>query len=187
MDLVTRGVRPGAALAEDRVISLADPQARRHVEVVLRGDRLAGFACVGAPGVSSSLSTAFDRRTPLPVDPLTLLVPQTGLRDRSAAAAEEASPTLIPGDATICRCNGVSKNDLLAAWDEGCRSVADMTTKTRATTGCGGCRETVCGLVDWLTEVDGDPESSSQPVRNTRPLRVSGAKRQARSGETQRT
>src|SRR5680860_63906 len=75
VDLVTRGLRSSTARSEDRVISLADPGARRHVEVVVRGERLVGFSCLGAPRVSASLSVAFDRRTPLPVDPATLLVP----------------------------------------------------------------------------------------------------------------
>jgi len=166
------------------VISLVDPRARRHVEVVVRGERLVGFSCLGAPQVSASLSVAFDRRTPLPVDPATLLVPQTGPGD-SLAAAAEASPTLIPADATICRCNGVTKSDILSSWDDGCHTVEEVASATRATTGCGGCTETVCGLVDWLTTSDGADESTSQPVRNTGAPSVAGAKQQSRSGEMQ--
>jgi len=181
VDLVTRGVRGSAAGSDDRVIALSDPQARRHVEVVVRQDRLAGFTALGAPQVSASLSVVFDRRTPLPLDPATLLLPDTGPADQRATP--EASPTLIPADATICRCNGVTKSDLMTAWEGGCHSVEDMAATTRATTGCGGCTETVCGIVDWLTTSDGTDESSAQPVRNTGADSVARAKHQARSDE----
>jgi len=181
VDLVTRGVRGSGAGPDDRVVALSDPQARRHVEVVIRRERLVGFTALGAPEVSASLSVAFERRTPLPVDPAALLVPQAGAPD--ARSTTEASPTLIPADATICRCNGVTKSDLMGAWDDGCHSVEEMASATRATTGCGGCTETVCGLVDWLTSSDGVDENSAQPVRNTTGHSVAGAKHQARSDE----
>ena len=182
VDLVTRGVRGSGAGPDDRVIALSDPQARRHVEVVVRRDRLVGFCSLGAPSVSASLSVAFDRPSPLPVDPAALLLPQPSSADQRAVTPE-ASPTLIPADATICRCNGVTKSDLMSAWDQGCRTVEQMSGATRATTGCGGCAETVCGLVDWLTSSDGGDESTAQPVRNTQPPSVAGTKHHARSGE----
>ena len=182
VDLVTRGLRGSNATAADRVISLADPQARRHVEVVVRGDLLVGFSCLGTPQVSASLSVAFDRRTPLPADPVSLLVPQTGPHETRAPSAE-GSPTLIPADATICRCNGVTKSDIMGAWDEGCHDLEGVAAATRATTGCGGCTETVCGLVDWLTASDSAGERTPQPARNTSGPSVAATKHQTRSGE----
>ena len=65
--------------------------------------------------------------------------------------------------------------------------VHEMAVATRATTGCGGCRETVCGLVDWLTSVDGTDENSGQPVRNTPATSVAGAKHEGRSDEMLRS
>lgn len=182
VDLVTRGLRASTARSQDRVISLADPRARRHVEIVVRRDRLVGFSCLGAAQVSAALSVVFDRRTPLPVDPVALLVPQSGHAEPRPA---EASPTLIPADATICRCNGVTKDDILGAWDDGCHSVDEVAAATRATTGCGGCTGTVCGLVDWLTASDSAEERTSQPARNTIKRSVAGTKHQTRSDEMQ--
>ncbi|MET0839126.1 MAG: FAD-dependent oxidoreductase [Marmoricola sp.] len=186
VDLVTRGVRGSGAASGDRVLALGDPQSRRHVEVVVRADRLVGFTCLGSPQVSAALSVAFDRRTPLPVDPATLLLPATGAAEPRTAGTE-ASPTLIPADATICRCNGVTKSDLMTAWEDGCHSVEEMASSTRATTGCGGCTETVCGLVEWLTSSDGSAESNGQPVRNTAGESVAAAKHQTRSDEMLRS
>jgi assimilatory nitrate reductase electron transfer subunit len=182
--LVTRGLRSSTARPDDRVLLLADPRARRHVEVVVRGERLVGFSCLGAPEVSASLSVTFDRRTPLPVDPAWLLLPQTGPQAAGGRAAE-ASPTLIPANATICRCNGVTKSDILGAWDDGCHSVDEVAAATRATTGCGGCTETVCGLVDWLTASEGVDESTPQRARNKPVRSVAETKQQSRSGEMQ--
>jgi assimilatory nitrate reductase electron transfer subunit len=153
VDLVTMGVRASAARDTDRVLSLADPTARRHVDLVLRrdeseGDRLVGVTCLGAAEVSASLSIAFDRRTPLPVDPLALLVPD------GPPAVESASPVRMPGSTTVCRCNGVSKKAIVTAWEAGAASVEAIALATRATTGCGGCADVVCGLLEWLEASD---------------------------------
>ena len=150
VDLVTMGVRASAALPSDRVVALSDPTGRRHIDLVVREDTLVGVTCLGAADVSASLSVAFDRRTPLPVDPLSLLVTE-------GRAEESASPVRMPGATTVCRCNGVSKKDIVTAWEAGSGSVEAIASTTRATTGCGGCKEVVCGLVDWLNE--SDPET----------------------------
>jgi assimilatory nitrate reductase electron transfer subunit len=153
VDLVTMGVRASAARETDRVVTVSDPAGRRHVDLVVRRDErgddtLVGVTCLGAPDVSASLSVAFDRRTPLPVDPLSLLVID------GARAEESASPVRMPGSTTVCRCNGVSKKDIVGAWESGASTVDAVAATTRATTGCGGCKEVVCGLVDWLNASD---------------------------------
>jgi assimilatory nitrate reductase electron transfer subunit len=150
VDLVTMGVRASAARDTDRVLTVSDPGGRRHVDLVVREDVLVGVTCLGAADVSASLSVAYDRRTPLPTDPLSLLVPDGG------RAEESASPVRMPGATTVCRCNGVSKRDIVKAWEGGAGTVDAVAAATRATTGCGGCKEVVCGLVDWLNESDPD-------------------------------
>jgi assimilatory nitrate reductase electron transfer subunit len=154
VDLVTMGVRASAARDTDRVVTVADHGGRRHVDLVVRRDTagedsLVGVTCLGAPDVAASLSVAFDRRTPLPVDPLALLLPP-------GRAEESTSPVRMPGVTTVCRCNGVSKRDIVSAWEAGAGSVEAVAAATRATTGCGGCTDVVCGLVDWLNASDPD-------------------------------
>jgi assimilatory nitrate reductase electron transfer subunit len=172
VDLVTMGVRASAALDTDRVLTLSDPGGRRHVDLVVREDTLVGVTCLGAAEVSASLSVAFDRCTPLPVDPLALLVTE-------GRTEESASPVRMPGATTVCRCNGVTKKDIVAAWESGAGSVDAVAAATRATTGCGGCKDVVCGLVDWLNASDpetpltdaaaplGDRRSTDVTRRNT--------------------
>ncbi|MET0819777.1 MAG: FAD-dependent oxidoreductase [Aeromicrobium sp.] len=159
MSVVTMGVRTSTALPEDRVVSLSDRQARRHVELVTRGDALVGVTCVGAPELASYLSTQLDRPGMLPADPMQLLMGAA-----VPAAVESASPTTMPASTTVCRCNGVTKGDLVHAWDDGATSVESLAAATRATTGCGGCTTLVCGIVDWLQTTDPAPVSQTTSV-----------------------
>lgn len=153
VDLLTIGLRASQAASSDRVVSLSDDHARRHIDLVIRDQELVGMTCTGAPEISAALRLAFERRTPLPVDPLALLVPESGVEAPS-------SPVRMPGTTTVCRCSSVTKREIVKAWEGGARTAAAVATRTRASTGCGGCREVVCGLVDWLNE--SDPETPGQ-------------------------
>ena len=165
MSVVTMGVRSSTALPTDRVVSLADHGARRHVELVTRGDTLVGVTCVGSPELAAHLSTQLDRPGMLPADPMQLLMGASG-----PGAVESASPTTMPAATTVCRCNGVTKGDLVHAWDAGCTTVEALAGSTLATTGCGGCTKLVCGIVDWLQATD--PAASSQTTSGVRETNV---------------
>ena len=159
LDVVTMGRRASTADSHDRVVNLHDASARRHVEVVVRDDTLIGVTCVGAPEIAAHLSTQFDRPGMIPADPLQLL-----LGTSAGAVTEAVNPTTMPSATTVCRCNGVSKGDLVREWENGCTTVEALADKTLATTGCGGCKSLVCGIVDWLTEVDPPaPADAPQP------------------------
>lgn len=163
VDLVTMGVRASAALAEDRVLSLSDhggPDGggNRHVDLVLRDGDLVGVTCLGFPEVSAALTLAYDRRTPLPADPLVLLVPSAS----GGGIEATPSPMRMPGSTTVCRCSGVTKKQIVGAWENGATTVDAVAGATRASTGCGGCRDVVCGLVDWLNA--SDPATVPGPV-----------------------
>lgn len=146
IDLVTMGRRGSEATEGERVITLSDPASGRHVELVVSDEELVGVTCIGIPDLSPALVVHFERRTPIPIDPTSLLVPEP--------KAEAASPFQMPGATTICRCNTVSKNDIVHAWEDGADTIQKVAGATRATTGCGGCTEAVCGLVDWLNASD---------------------------------
>lgn len=133
---------PGAG---ERAVRLGDPAAGRYVEAVVSGGVLVGATCIGDPRVAADLTAAYTRRTPVPADPAFLL-----LTPVMAAAEPASSPEHMPDDATVCRCNGVTKHDIAACVAGGAESVDDVAAATRATTGCGSCTDVVCGLVDWL-------------------------------------
>lgn len=169
LDVVTMGRRESTADSHDRVVRLHDHAARRHVEVVVRDDTLVGMTCVGAPEIAAHLSTQFDRPGMIPTDPLQLI-----LGPSSGPVTEAPSPTTMPSSTTVCRCNGVSKGDLVTAWEQGSTTVEGLAETTLATTGCGGCRTLVCGIVDWLTEVDPPSGRTSQesPAQRERTVPV---------------
>jgi assimilatory nitrate reductase electron transfer subunit len=162
LDVVTMGRRESSSDSHDRVVALHDRRARRHLEVVVRDDTLVGVTCVGAPDIAAHLSTQFDRPGMIPVDPLHLL-----LGASAGTMTEAPSPTTMPSNTTVCRCNGVSKGDLVSAWEGGATTVDTLAEKTLATTGCGGCTALVGGICDWLAEVDPQVESpASASVRS---------------------
>lgn len=163
LDVLTFGAGGGRAADQPRhrVLRLSDAGAGRHLEVVVQDGRLVGATCVGAGALGAELTAAYLRGTPTPVDPAQLL-----LRS-SAVDAGAAAPTLMPERTTVCRCSGVTKGDLVAAWGSGCRDLAGVARATRATTGCGGCVDVVSGLLAWLQEADGPEQQvggSSQPT-----------------------
>jgi assimilatory nitrate reductase electron transfer subunit len=152
LDVVTMGVC-GSQRADDpaqRTLRLSDPDLGRHVEVVVSGSILVGATCVGAGAVAADLVTAYTRRTPVPADPAYLLLP--ALAPHPGAA--RTSPADLPDDTTVCRCNGVTKGEITASVHDGADTVEAVAAQTRATTGCGGCTEDVCALVDLLSTSD---------------------------------
>ena len=165
LSVVTMGLRESAAEDGDRVVALHDRKERRFVEVVVRDDTLIGMTCVGAPEIGAHLSTQFDRPGVIPADPLHLL-----MGTAAGQAPEAANPTPMPSSTTVCRCNGVTKGDLVHAWEGGCTTVEALAKETLATTGCGGCKELVCGIVDWLDASDPQtPDSSQRPGADREP------------------
>ncbi|MFE5293769.1 FAD-dependent oxidoreductase [Isoptericola sp. NPDC056618] len=131
----------------ERAVRLGDPAAGRFVEAVVAGGVLVGATCVGDARVAADLTAAYTRRTPVPADPAFLL-----LTPVMPAAEPASSPEHMPDDATVCRCNGVTKHDIAACVADGATTQDDVARATRATTGCGSCSEAVCGLVEWLGE-----------------------------------
>lgn len=162
LDVVSMGVS-GTRRSTDaghRSVRLTDPVGGRHVEVVVADGRVVGATCVGAGQVAADLVAAYTRATPAPSDPAQLL-----LRPVGGAPEPAASPTLMPDRTTVCRCNGVTKGEIVACWRHGADTVEDVARETRATTGCGGCTDVVCGLLDWLGTTDPDRARAREPRR----------------------
>jgi assimilatory nitrate reductase electron transfer subunit len=116
-----------------------------YQKLVVRDGRLAGAILLGDTAAAGTLTQLLDRGAALPADRLSLLA---GRRD--AAATSAGSPALIPGHATICQCNGVTKAAICAAWQDGARDAGQVAARTRASTGCGTCRDAVEGIVAWM-------------------------------------
>ena len=145
--------------AGGRQLTLLDLTGRRSVSVTVAEDRVVSAVCVGSPRTAAALTVAFERASPVPRDPAWLLV-DVGAMD---LAPQASSPTMMPSQATVCSCNGVTKAQIVAAHGQGDRDVTQVAARTRATTGCGGCRNTVEGLLEWLDRSEGQPPAPAGP------------------------
>jgi NAD(P)H-nitrite reductase large subunit len=147
LDLVTMGrsTPPADDSGGLRAVRISDPAVGRFVEVVVSDGVLVGATVVGDSTTAADLQAHYTRMLPVPTDPAHLIV-----RPLAAAAADDAtgigggSPS---GDATVCRCNGVSAGRIRSAVADGCRTVADVADATRAGTGCGDCRVLIADLI----------------------------------------
>jgi assimilatory nitrate reductase electron transfer subunit len=135
--------------AEDlgaEVLSFADPTRGRYAKLVVRDDRVAGAILIGAPDAAATIGQLYERRVPVPSDRLAVLLG----RMAPAGVPIAASPADLPASAQVCRCNSVNKGRLVEAWRAGATNLSELTSATRATTGCGGCTDAVRGIADWL-------------------------------------
>ncbi|GAA3823467.1 FAD-dependent oxidoreductase [Sphaerisporangium flaviroseum] len=115
-------------------------------KLVIRNDRLVGAILLGESPTVGTLTQLYDRGGPLPGDRTGLLFP--GLDGATPAD----SPVRMPDAARVCDCNNVTKGHIRACWEAGARDTAAVVAATRATTGCGSCRDAVEGLIGWLCE-----------------------------------
>ncbi len=118
--------------AEGEVVEVANPVRGTYRKLVVRGGVIEAAVMVGDLSRVGLLTQLFDRRTVLgPEEPGQLL-----MADTPAIAAP------LPDDAEVCACAGVTAGRI-----RGCADLASAVADTRATTGCGGCAQTVKELV----------------------------------------
>lgn len=129
--------------ASAEVVTFADPARATYQKVVIRDSRLVGAIMIGDNPTVGTVTQLFDRDALVPGDPRSLLFGGTG-------GAESTSVAAMPAGSTVCRCNGVSAGSIVRAWLGGARSVPDVAAATRASTGCGSCRDTIEGFVTHL-------------------------------------
>ncbi|MER7244102.1 nitrite reductase large subunit NirB [Kribbella sp. NPDC000426] len=123
------------------VVRLED--GSRYVRAVLRDGVVRSAVVVGAPEVAAELVLLADRGTPVDAD---------GLLTAPAVPARK-----MP---TVCRCNGVTRAAIEAAWRGGADSVDGIAATTRATTGCGSCTGAVGELLDRFRRGETEPVPS---------------------------
>ncbi|MGW1346798.1 nitrite reductase large subunit NirB [Kribbella sp. NPDC002412] len=123
---------------DGEVVRLEDGE--RYVRAVLRDGVVRSAVAVGAPEVAAELVLLADRGTPVAAEGL--------------LAAPDVPTKKV---ATVCRCNGVTRAAIEAAWRGGADSVAGIAAKTRATTGCGSCTGAVGDLLDRFRRGETEP------------------------------
>ncbi|NIH82369.1 FAD-dependent oxidoreductase [Amycolatopsis viridis] len=147
IDLTALGdVHTDAADPDAEVVCLTDPVRGRYAKLVVRAERVAGAILLGAPDAAATITHLFDRGVPVPEDRLAVLLG----RALPGGATVASSPADLPAAAVVCRCNSVTKGRLVEAFRAGATDVGELASVTRATTGCGSCRDAVRGIADWL-------------------------------------
>jgi len=118
--------------ADGDVVEVSNPVAGSHRRLVVRDGVVVAATLVGDLSRVGLITQHFDRRTVLgPHEPGALLMPE-----------RTAPPPVLPDDAEVCACAGVSAGAVRA-----CSSLDEARDRTRATTGCGGCATTVRQLL----------------------------------------
>lgn len=138
------------AVADVEELSFADPSRGTYARLRIVNDRIQSAIMLGDNPAVGTVIQLFDRGGSVPADRRALLLGRS-IGERGGAAE---SPALMPDAATVCQCNTVRKGDLVRCWRTGAAGVADIVAATRATTGCGTCRDAVEGIVAWLSTVD---------------------------------
>ncbi|MGW7683421.1 nitrite reductase large subunit NirB [Kribbella sp. NPDC054772] len=137
LDLLVLGDQDEAG----EVVRLEDES--RYVRAVLRDGVVRSAVAAGAPDVAAELVLLADRGTPVSADGL--------------LAAPAVPKKKVP---TVCRCNGVTRAAIEAAFRGGADSVAGIAATTRATTGCGSCTGAVGELLDRFRRGETEPVPS---------------------------
>lgn len=119
------------------VVQVANPVTGSLRRLVVRDGVIVAATLIGDLSRIGLITQAYDRGTVLgPQEPGQLL-----MGFAKPTGADDAARTL-PDDAEVCACAGVSAGRI-----RGCSSLADVRERTRATTGCGGCKGTVAALL----------------------------------------
>jgi len=148
VDLAALGeVRPAVDDPGAEVLCLTDPARGRYAKLVVRAGLVAGAIVLGLPDAAATIAQFYDRGLPVPGDRLALLLGRA-----MPSSTGPVAPADLPPCAVVCWCNSVTKAQLVAAWRRGAAGVAELTTATRATTGCGGCRHAVVGIAESLSK-----------------------------------
>ncbi|GAA3101748.1 FAD-dependent oxidoreductase [Streptosporangium carneum] len=136
---------------EAEIVRFSHRARGAYRKLVIREGRLVGAILLGETSAVGALTQLFDRGGPVPADRTGLLFPGV------SGGVVVDSPVRMPDAAKVCQCNNVTKGQIRGCWESGARDVEAVAAATRATTGCGGCRDAVEGIVGWLCEQEGIP------------------------------
>ncbi|GAA4363349.1 FAD-dependent oxidoreductase [Nocardioides caricicola] len=117
---------------DGEVVEMSNPVTGSHRKLVVRDGVIVAATLVGDLSRIGLITQHYDRGTVL------------GRHEAGALLMAErtVAPVVLPDDAEVCACAGVSAGRIRA-----CASLDEARDTTRATTGCGGCLSAVRELV----------------------------------------
>jgi len=115
----------------------------KRINVTKDSKRLLGGILVGDSSDYNSLFQIYSNSMKLPENPEDLI-----LGSRGGEGSTMGSALDLPDTAVICSCENVTKGSICGSIEDGsCQNLSDVIKKTKATTGCGGCKPLVTDLV----------------------------------------
>ncbi|MGH7222137.1 MAG: FAD-dependent oxidoreductase, partial [Gemmataceae bacterium] len=143
VDLLSMG-ETSASDPDCEVLSYLDPIRGVYKKLVLRDNRLIGAILLGEADPTHRLLRYFKTGEALEIAALDLL----GSDARDALLHDSgADLKALADDTRICNCHEVCKGALVAAIQQGKRSVTALGDCTKAGTGCGTCQPLLAQLV----------------------------------------
>ena len=116
----------------------------KRVNISHDGKKLLGGILVGDASDYNMFHQIYLNGLPIPKDAEELIL---GSRDEGGSSF--GSVLDIPDAAQVCSCESVTKGDVCGSITEGdCKNLGDVIAKTKATSGCGGCKPMVTDLVN---------------------------------------
>ena len=116
----------------------------KRINVSHDGKKLLGGILIGDASDYNMFHQIYLNGLPIPEDAEELIIGARGEGGSSFGSVMD-----IPDAAQVCSCESISKGTICSSITEGgCNNLADVVAKTKATTGCGGCKPMVVDLVN---------------------------------------
>lgn len=138
--------------AHDEVTLFTDPASATYKQLIIRDNTLVGAVLVGEDLNADLIGLHYTAKIPVPSRRADLLFP--GARAGDAIV----DGTLIPDEAQVCDCNGVSAGTIRRSIHQGHDTPLKVMTNTKAGTGCGNCKNKIKALlISEIGELRADP------------------------------
>jgi nitrite reductase (NADH) large subunit len=127
--------------SNDEVVIYREPKQNLYKKIVVRGDKLVGAILLGDTEAFDILMRLYKEGGALPEKRAELLFGASNV-------SSLVDVTMLPDQAQICNCNGVSKlaiRELIQ--NQNCTSVAKIGQCTKAGKGCGSCKGLIAQLI----------------------------------------
>ena len=115
----------------------------KRINVSLDGKKLLGGILIGDATDYNMLHQVYLNEMAIPEDAAQLILPA------SDGGSSFGSVLDLPDTAQVCSCESLSKGEICCSiTEDGCNNLSEVISKTKATTGCGGCKPMVVDLVN---------------------------------------
>lgn len=135
-------ITPKNAAIREVIINDSFRDIYKKLIISADGKKLYGGILVGDASAYGNLLQIAQNNLVLPPDPVQLIMPENSGKSSTTGVMS------LPGNAHICSCENVSKDDICSAIDSGCNSLSAIKKSTAASAGCGGCAPLITQLIN---------------------------------------